>query len=64
MSTIEYRGHRIKVSPLGKGWRASIFAPGSTRALAESPVNLEKSASDDIITEAKRIIDAGLRTEE
>jgi hypothetical protein len=25
----------IEVSPVGKGWRAAIFAPGSTRAMAE-----------------------------
>jgi hypothetical protein len=35
MAVIEYKGHRIEVSPVGKGWREVIFAPGSTRALAD-----------------------------
>ena len=58
MTVIEYKGFRIEVSPVGKGWRATIFAPGSTRALADSPSNLEKSRTEDIVAEAKRIIDA------
>jgi hypothetical protein len=40
MTVIEYKG--IWDSPVGKGWRAAIFAPGSTRAIADSPSNLEK----------------------
>ena len=58
MTVIEYKGYRIQVSPVGKGWRAAIFAPGSTRPLAESPSNLEKSRTEEIVAEAKRIIDA------
>ena len=50
----------MEVSPVGKGWRAAIFALGSTRALADSPSNLEKSRAEDIVAEAKRIIDARL----
>jgi hypothetical protein len=50
----------MEVSPVGKGWRAAIFAPGSTRALADSPSNLEKSRAEEIVAEAKRIIDARL----
>jgi hypothetical protein len=60
MTVVEYKGHRIDVSPVGKGWRATIFAPGSTRAFADSPSNLEKSRSEEIVAEAKRIIDARL----
>ena len=41
-----------------KGWRASIFEPGSNHALADSPLNLEKSRSEEIVAEARRIIDA------
>jgi hypothetical protein len=59
-TVIEYKGYRIEVSPVGKGWRAAIFASGSTRALADSPSNLEKSRTEDIIAEAKRIINARL----
>jgi hypothetical protein len=58
MTVVEYKTYRIEVSPVGKGWRAVVFAPGSTRALAESPFNLEKSRIEEIIAEAKRIIDA------
>ena len=58
MTVIEYKGYRIEVSPVGKGWRALIFASGSTRALADSPSNLEKSRTEEIVAEAKRIIDA------
>jgi hypothetical protein len=60
MTALEYKGHRIEVSPVGKGWRAAIFAPGSTRAIADSPSNLEKSRSEEIVADAKRIIDARL----
>ena len=60
MTVVEYKGYRIEVSQVGKGWRAVIFAPGSTRALADSPSNLEKSRTEEIVAEAKRIIDARL----
>ena len=59
VTTIEYRGHRIQVSHVGKGWRASIFSPGSIRALADSPSNLEKSRKEEIFSEAKRIVICG-----
>ncbi len=55
---IEYKGHRVEVCRVGKGWRASIYPPGSATPLAASPFNLEKSGMEEIVTEAKRIIDA------
>jgi len=55
---IDYRGYRLEVGPVGRGWRVAIYAPGSTNPLPESPAMLEKSSRDDIVTEAKRIIDA------
>jgi hypothetical protein len=58
---IDYRGYRFLVSPVGKGWRAMIFAPGSPSALPESPATLEKSLKEAIIVEAKRIVDARLK---
>jgi hypothetical protein len=58
MTDLEYKGFRIVVSPLGKGFRANIFPPGVNHPLAESPANLEKSPSEDTVTEAKRVIDA------
>ena len=32
MTTLEYKGFRIEVTSVGKGWRGAIFEPGSTRA--------------------------------
>ena len=60
MTVVEYKGFRIELSPVGRGWRAVIFAPGSTRALADSPSNLDKSRTEEIVAEAKRITDARL----
>lgn len=60
MTVIDYKGYRIEVSPVGKGWRASIFSPGSASPWTNSPVNLEKSSTEAIVAEAKRIIEARL----
>ena len=60
MTVIDYKGYRIEVSPLGKGWRASIFSPGSISPWPNSPVNLEKSSTEEIVAEAKRIIELRL----
>jgi tripartite-type tricarboxylate transporter receptor subunit TctC len=57
---IDYRGFRLLVSPVGKGWRAMIYAPGSLAALPESPAMLEKSFREAIVAEAKKIVDARL----
>jgi hypothetical protein len=57
---MEYKGYQIEVSRVGKGWRASIFSPGSKRPLADSPSNLEKSKAEELVAEAKRIIDERL----
>jgi hypothetical protein len=60
---IEYRGYRLDVGRVGKGWRVSIYLPGSTCALPDSPTNLEKCSRDEIVAEAKRIIDSRIRRE-
>ena len=57
---IQYRHYRIDVSRVGKGWRASIYAPNATHPLADSPSNLEKRDRETILKEATRIIDARL----
>ncbi len=54
---IEYKSYRIEVCRVGKGWRASIYSPGSTSPLSNSPTNLEKSGVEEIVAEAKRLID-------
>lgn len=58
MTVLEYKGYRIEVGPVGKGWRASIYSPGASVPLPNSPTNLEKSGTEEIVAEAKRIIDA------
>lgn len=60
MTAIEYQGCRIEVCRVGRGWRASIYSNGSTAPWRDSPTNLEDSRTEDIVTEAKRIIDARL----
>ena len=60
MTMIDYKGYRIDVCPLGKGWRASIFSPGSTSPWPNSPVNLEKSSREEIVAEAECIIEMRL----
>jgi len=60
---LSYKGYRLLVSPVGKGWRAMIFPPGSSSALPESPATLEKSSKEAIVAEAKKIIDARLNAQ-
>lgn len=52
-----HKGHRIEVCRVGRGWRASIYSPGSTAPWRDSPVNLESSRSEEIVTKAKEMID-------
>lgn len=60
---LSYKGYRLQVSPVGKGWRAMIYPPGSSSALSESPAVLEKISKVEIVAEAKRIVDARLNVE-
>jgi hypothetical protein len=60
MPVIHYKGYRIESSPVGKGWRASIYAPGSAAPWPNSPANLEKSDEAEIVSKAKQIIDERL----
>ena len=55
---LTYNGYRLFVSRVGKGWRAMIYAPGSSCALPESPVMLEQISKEKIVAEAKQIVDA------
>jgi hypothetical protein len=57
---LNYKEYRLLISPVGKGWRAMIFPPGSSSALPESPATLEKSSKEEIVAEATKIIDARL----
>jgi hypothetical protein len=56
----DYRGYRLEVGPVGKGWRAAIYAPGAASPLPESPAVLEKITKEEIVTRAKDIIDSHL----
>jgi hypothetical protein len=58
-----YKDHRIVIGRVGKGWRAMIYAPGSSAALSESPSMLEESTRDSIVNEAKRVVDARLSSD-
>jgi hypothetical protein len=58
--SINYKGYRLEIGPVGKGWRAAIYAPGSSMPLSESPAMLEKSAKEAIVAEAKKIVDERL----
>jgi hypothetical protein len=58
---IDYKGYRLEIGPVCKGWRASIYSRGSILPLLDSPTNLEKSRKEDIIAQAKQIVDAHLR---
>jgi hypothetical protein len=55
---LNYKGYRLLISPVGKGWRAIIFSSGPSFALPESPAMLEKSSKELIVAEAKKIVDA------
>jgi hypothetical protein len=59
----KYKGYRLLVGPVGNGWRAMIFPPGSSSALPESPTTLEKSPKEAIVTETKKIVDARLKAQ-
>ena len=58
VETIHYKGYRLEVVPVGKGWRVSIYSPDSASALRESPSILEKVLKETVIAEAKKIVDA------
>jgi hypothetical protein len=60
---LNYKGYRLLVSPVGKGWRAMIFPPGSSSALPESPATLEKSPKEAIVAEARKIVDERLNVQ-
>ena len=60
---LNYKGYRLLVSPVGKGWRAMIYAPGSQSALPESSAMLEKGTKEVIVAEARKIVDAQLNAQ-
>jgi hypothetical protein len=57
---LTYKGHRLLVSQVGKGWRAMILPPGSSIALPDSPATLEKCPKEAVVADAWKIVDARL----
>jgi hypothetical protein len=55
---VSYKGCRLEVVPVGKGWRVSIYPPDSSLALHERPTKLEKVPKETVIAGAKKIVDA------
>jgi hypothetical protein len=53
----EYRGYRITIRRHGGGWRATIYAPNSTQPIL-GPHSDDPASHDDILDQAKRLIDA------
>jgi hypothetical protein len=54
---IEYNGHTLRVEPHRNGWKVAIFPTGSPFALHRAPYTTEFSHRDNVIAEAKSIID-------
>ena len=52
----EYRGYRIVIRPYGNGWRATIYAPSSTRPIL-GPHSDDPTSQHDILERAKRLVD-------
>jgi hypothetical protein len=52
----EYRGYRIVIRRHGSGWRATIYAPDSQRPIL-GPHSYDPASRDDLLEEAKRLID-------
>src|SRR5262249_58359241 len=55
MTIIDYKGFRIEVCAVGKGWRASIFSPGSTSQCPNSLAIFEKMATKKFLAKPKGI---------
>jgi hypothetical protein len=53
----EYSGYRIIMRQYGGGWRATIYAPGGDQPIL-GPQSNDPMSYDDILAEAKRLIDA------
>ena len=55
-----YKGYRLDPRPVGRGWRVMIYPPGHQPVLAEYASSLEKGWKEQVIKEAKQIVDAHL----
>jgi hypothetical protein len=57
---IIYKGYRLDPRPVGRGWRVFIYPPGNKPVLSEYASSLEKGSKDQVIKEAKEIVDTDL----
>jgi hypothetical protein len=57
---IEYRGYRLQVGPVGKGWRASIYSPGPLLHYRTAPPTLKKVAKTKSLRRQKGLSTAAL----
>jgi integrase len=55
VETIDYKGYRLEVVPVGKGWRVSIYPPDSTLALRESRPSLRKCPKKQSLPRRRRL---------
>jgi hypothetical protein len=53
-----YKGYRLDPRPVGRGWRVTVYPPGNKPVLAEYASSLEKGSKEQVIKEAKQIVDA------
>jgi hypothetical protein len=57
---ITYKGYRLDPRPVGRGWRVFVYPPGNKPVLSEFASNLEKGSKEQVIKEAKEIVDTHL----
>jgi hypothetical protein len=55
---IEYRGYELHVVPHGSGLKVLICVPGATFARPEVAQSADKNRREEIIAEARAIVDA------
>jgi hypothetical protein len=54
---LNYKGYRLQVSPQGPGWKVIIYAPGAMLGLDEIPYIRDPAGRDQVIEEAREIVD-------
>ncbi len=52
-----YRGYRLEIRTFGPGWIVFIYPPGDMFAGKETPSTREKNQRDDVVTQAKAVVD-------
>jgi hypothetical protein len=55
-----HHGYGLQLEPCGPGYWISIFPPGEIWCMAQSPSNRDPARREELIAEAKAIIDGQL----